>query len=280
MKRLPLFLVLIASGVLLLSTGCSTLHFTNPMPHFGMTIDSLPSFLEGTYIQKTDAGVDLMEIVFENDQHAQVFISSGFNKDSLNTLIAEARSDGDMITRRNGSYFIENPCFAKSKEVKQVGDYYFFSGDLAYDIKLTRGHPDCQLDWGDNEGVSKIRIRAKNGKYFLNIYEYKVWFTIVIQPTEEGLTLQKPEVKDSSLLSEGGKYDNLNWLHKQGDHDWISSPSDEELFEILEADDLFVSEYWLRISTNQPFNVGLLSLCIFLAVGFIMLAWDLIRKRN
>ena len=104
---------------------------------------------------------------------------------------------------------------------------------------------------------------------------------IALEKTQNGIIIHRSELEKSSLLQEGEKYANLNGLMQDGgSKDWIASPTDEQLFQILRDQDLFEMEEWESLSEPENIDVRLLSLCIFMAVGFIMLAWDMMRKKS
>ncbi|MEM7511979.1 MAG: hypothetical protein AAF388_13670 [Bacteroidota bacterium] len=275
-----LFLLFLC-GMIGICTGCNILHFTHPMPRVGMTVDSLPAFLEGNYVLETENGSEFMEIHLPTDQACEVFSSGGVSKDSLDDYLAEFERLGFWIDKeRNGDRTISTYDGHSLTRLRKVGEYYLLPNTLEYEIYLTQGCREGMIKLDQEGEYQMTRLRFAKGHYFLNIYEDGLWFTVILKETKEGLKIYKPEIKNKELLEIDGRYANLNQLQRQADNDWMAYPSDEDLLQMLESDDLFVSENWQRISTDQTFNVGLLSLCIFLAVSFIMLAWDLMRKRN
>lgn len=280
MKRLLFLTVLPLLIIMGCNSGCKTLRFTDPVPSSGEVVAILPAFLEGRFLRETEEGAELMEIQRADDQHIKILLSSGITLDSLNSLVEGMRET------RSGVVLMENKIIISTcgmvpnpvlKEYTVVDGYYFDSLILDYEINLNES---CLKADAEDSSVQTIEFRLADGSYFLNVLEDEYWFLTTFKKTLHGMIICKAEIKDEELLRQDGVFSSLSGLKRLNEGDWIASPSDEELFQLLESDDLLVSEDWKRVRSDSPTNIGLLSFCIFLAVCFIMLAWDLIKQKK
>ncbi|MEM8901457.1 MAG: hypothetical protein AAGC85_25330, partial [Bacteroidota bacterium] len=83
-----------------------------------------------------------------------------------------------------------------------------------------------------------------------NYFKHEDWFPMVIKKTKSGLNIYSKLPSNAKLTGAEEKYASIHEFRKYGWDSWIQSVSDEEFFQILESDDLFVSENWQRISTD------------------------------
>ncbi len=281
MQRLAFRIFTFSLGViaLFLAPSCKTLTFTEPVPQTADEVSYLPDFFDGMFIRENGEGAELLEIHRLDDQSCQISLSLGLTKDSLDTFISEADGEGLSIKIEGKLHIIYNEETSETTKIREINGYYFIPAEVNYEISLAEQY--FQTDELGSVEKFELKVREANDIFFLNKFVEDVWFLIAIEKTPQGITIHRSEIENTALLQEGGKYANLDGLMQDGgSKDWIASPTDEQLFQILRDQDLFEKEEWESLSESKKIDVGLLSLFIFMAVGFIMLAWDMMKKKK
>ncbi|MEM7511978.1 MAG: hypothetical protein AAF388_13665, partial [Bacteroidota bacterium] len=255
MQRLVFRIFTLSLGViaLFLAPSCKTLTFTEPVPQAANEVSYLPDFFEGTYIREKGDGAELFEIHRLNDQTCQISLSLGLTKDSLDVFISEADGEGVSIKIEEKLHIIYNEETSETTEIRKINGYYFIPAEVNYEINLAENY--FQTDELGSIEKFEVKVREANDIFFLNKFVEDVWFLIAIEKTPEGITIHRSEIENSSLLQEGGKYANLNGLMQDGgSKDWIASPTDEQLFQILRYQDLFEMEEWESLSEPKKID--------------------------
>ncbi|MEM8896767.1 MAG: hypothetical protein AAGC85_01620 [Bacteroidota bacterium] len=249
MQRLAFRIFTFSLGViaLFLAPSCKTLTFTEPVPQAANEVAYLPDFFDGTYIQDKGDVAELFEIKRLSDQHCVISLSLGITQDSLDLFISGAEEEGLSVKIEGKVITLHNEDSSESQEIREINGYYFIHEEMSYEINLSEQYFQTN-ELGSVEKF-EVKVREANDLFFLNKYVEGVWFLIVIEKTPNGITIHRSELENSSLLQEGEKYANLNGLIQDGSsNDWIASPTDEQLFQILRDQDLFEIEEWESLS--------------------------------
>jgi len=262
------------SLLLTLFFGCTVLLFESPIPNKGEIVQVLPDFLNGQYLKKGEQTYYDIERI--NDKHCIIYSTDWVHKDSIYALVESIKNDSTHVEFQESTLIIKENDTTQKILLRLEEDFYYTEKEPTYEINLEKGY---FIDDFDKKLEKRVLLKTYNNKYFLNIIDQKEkWFAVWFEMKNDGLFIWNSQIADTSFVENLDYYNRLTTINMIRDKTYLASPSDEELFNLLEEPSLFNEETWIRVDDGKKLNwlwkiIGISFLLLF--VIFIAL-----RKPN
>ena len=262
------------SLLLTLFFGCTILLFENPIPNKGEIVQVLPEFLNGQFLKKEEQIYYDIERI--NDKHCIIYSTNWIHKDSIYALVESIKNDSTYAEFKESTLIIKDKDTTQKIILRLDEDIYYTEKEPAYEINLEKGY---FIDDFDKKLKKRAILKSYNNKYFLNIIDQEEkWFAVWFEMKNDSLTIWNSQIADTSFVENLDYYNGLTKINKIEDKTFVTNPSNEELFNLLEEPSLFNEETWIRADDSKKQSwIGKIIGITFLLLFVVFIA---LRKRN